>query len=73
MIPVSTSGGFGGGPDDRLTTLRSVLLRLGRARLGAPPPDIESRIGRITDEAYLEQLLDRIVTVCRWAELLAEV
>ncbi len=72
MIPVTAAGSSGDGAEDRLTALRSVLLRLGTARFGPPPTAVRHRIGQITDVAILETLLERVLTVSRWAELFAE-
>jgi hypothetical protein len=72
MIPVAAAGASGDGPEDRLATMRSVLMRLGLARFGQPPQDVQHRISQIMDLAVLEKLIERVLTVCRWDELFAE-
>jgi hypothetical protein len=72
VIPVAAAGSSGDGPEDRLTALRSVLLRLGLSRFGPPPAEVQHRLGQITDVAVLEKLLERALTGCRWADLFVE-
>ena len=72
MIPLAAAGSSGDGPEDRLAALRSVLMRIGLARFGQPPDDVQHRIRRITDLAILEKFLDRVLTVCRWDDLFAD-
>jgi hypothetical protein len=50
----------------------SMLLRLGRRRLGPPVPAIEARIQAITKLEEIEKLLDRLLDVSSWEELMAE-
>ncbi len=50
---------------------RTTLLRQGGKRLGPPDERIIARIEEITEQDRLDELLDRIVDVSSWDELLA--
>ena len=50
---------------------RTLLLSLGRDKLGQPPEHVETAIGALTDRERLHQLLHRLLRVSSWDELLA--
>ena len=50
---------------------RQVLLRQGRKRFGPPDPRVEATIATIADLDRLHDLLDRVLEVSTWEELLA--
>jgi predicted transposase YdaD len=50
---------------------RKTLLRIGRKKLGPPDEQISGRIAEITELDRLHVLLDRILDVSSWDELLA--
>jgi predicted transposase YdaD len=50
---------------------RKILLRQGSKRLGPPDEQISGRIAEITEQDRLDVLLDRILDVASWDELLA--
>jgi predicted transposase YdaD len=50
---------------------RKTLLRQGRRKLGSPNEDVEARIAALGDFERLQELLDRIMDVATWDELLA--
>jgi hypothetical protein len=52
--------------------LQTALLRQGRKRFGAPTPETENRIRSIEDATRLEALVERIIDVTSWDELLAD-
>jgi hypothetical protein len=52
--------------------IRKLILRMGRQRFGPAPPDVEEAINSITDLARLEALIERLLDVSSWAEMLAE-
>ncbi len=49
---------------------RTLLLRLGRKRLGQPSRRISSAIKSMTDLQRIEQLTERLLDVKTWDELL---
>jgi hypothetical protein len=49
---------------------RQTLLRLGRKKLGQPDERVEAEIAAMTDREQLDQLLDRVLDVSTWDELL---
>ncbi|HZY85817.1 MAG TPA: hypothetical protein VFE78_13365 [Gemmataceae bacterium] len=55
----------------RVEEAQRTLLRQGRIRFGAPDGATETALRAITDLERLEGLLDRLVTVSGWQELLA--
>jgi len=50
---------------------RRNLFRLGSKKLGQPDARVEAQIAAITDRERLDQLLDRVLDVSSWDELLA--
>jgi hypothetical protein len=48
---------------------RSLLIRLGRRRLGNPSPSIQSQIAAMTDVKALEDLMEQLMTATSWKEL----
>jgi len=50
---------------------RKILLRQGSKRLGPPDEQISGRIAEVTEQDRLDVLLDRILDVSSWDELLA--
>jgi len=50
---------------------QNLVLRLGRKRLGPPPPDVEAAVKAIPDVPRLEALIDRVLDIGSWADLLA--
>ncbi len=48
-----------------------ALIRIGRRRLGEPSPEVVKRIEDIEDESALMTLLDRLIDVSSWDDLLA--
>ncbi len=49
---------------------RQLLLRLGRKRLGPPEPTVEATIRAINDLQRLEGLIERLLDVGDWQDLL---
>lgn len=49
---------------------RSLILRLGARRFGAPPGWVAERLATLPDLAALEALADRLLEVESWQELL---
>jgi predicted transposase YdaD len=49
---------------------REALLRLGRRRFGAPGAEVEARIAALGDLDGLRELLDRVMDVTTWDELM---
>lgn len=50
---------------------KSLLIRLGRRRLGSPSPSVIATLDAIQDLARLEQIAERVVDVSTWDELIA--
>ncbi len=50
---------------------QEVLLQLGRKRLGMPDPSSETALRSITDPDRLTRLIDALLDVSSWDELLA--
>ncbi len=55
----------------RVDEARKTLLRQGRKKLGPPSEAIEARINVLVDLDRLNDLLDRVLDVATWDELLA--
>jgi hypothetical protein len=55
-----------------LEAAKESLLRLGRKRLGPPDLAIAAKIRAIADLDKLHELLDRLLDVSSWEELLTE-
>ena len=51
--------------------MRRNLLQLGRRRFGPPSPAIESALGQIVDPERLARLIDVLLDVSSWDDLLA--
>jgi predicted transposase YdaD len=56
--------------EGRAEEARRALLHLGRKRLGQPDEEVRSKIEAINDVDQLNSLLDRILDVAGWEELL---
>ncbi len=54
-----------------VTAVRAALLRLGRKEFGPPSETVEATINALTDLDRLNALLDRILDVPTWDDLLA--
>jgi hypothetical protein len=50
---------------------RSILLDLGRERLGPPDERVQARIAAIADREQLHELLRRLLRASTWDEVLA--
>ena len=50
---------------------RSLLILMGRKRLGEPGKETEARIAVIADRERLERLCQRVLDVETWEDLLA--
>jgi hypothetical protein len=57
--------------DGRLEEAHKLLLRLGRKKFGAPEEAIEATVRAIRRLKRLEDLVERLLTVNSWEELLA--
>ena len=57
----------------RAEEARTILLRQGRKRLGAPDESVVERIAALADLDHLDALLDRVHYVASWDELMASV
>lgn len=55
----------------KISALREALLRLGQIRFGAPSRAVRKAINTTDELARLEHLMDRVVQVEGWDELLA--
>ncbi|MGP0062379.1 MAG: hypothetical protein ACLQGP_02090 [Isosphaeraceae bacterium] len=55
----------------RADEMREALLRLGRRKFGPPGADVEAQIAAMGDLVRLRSLLDRVLDVSNWDELLA--
>ncbi len=49
---------------------RRLILRLGKKRFGPPEEETEAALNRINDLEKLEELIDRVIEVGNWQELL---
>jgi hypothetical protein len=58
-------------PREGVRVFRDVILRVGARRFGPPPTAVRAAIEAVTDSEQLEALLDRLVVVGSWNELLA--
>jgi hypothetical protein len=54
----------------RAEEARDVLLRLGRKKLGQPDEGVRTQVATIDDVDRLNALLERILDVSSWSELL---
>ncbi len=54
-----------------VTAVRAALLRQGRKKFGPPSETVEATINALTDLDRLNALLDRILDVPTWDDLLA--
>jgi hypothetical protein len=54
-----------------LREAKKILLRHGHKRFGPPDPQTMTAIDVLVDLDHLEQLIDRILEVSSWQELLA--
>ena len=54
----------------RIAEARRALLRVGTKRLGAPPATVEESLAAIESVERLEALLDRVLEVETWNDLL---
>jgi hypothetical protein len=57
--------------EGRLKQAKKVLLRLGEKRFGPPSEAVAVAINQGTDLERSERMLDRILLVASWQELLA--
>jgi predicted transposase YdaD len=57
--------------EGRVEEARAILLKLGQKRFGAPPADTLAAIQQIPVLSGLEALIDRVMDVATWQELLA--
>jgi hypothetical protein len=57
--------------EERVQELHRMILRLGRVRFGPMDETVRDQIEAIRDLKTLEDLLERLVVVSNWAELLA--
>ena len=60
-----------GREEGRVEELHRMILRLGRVRFGDADEAVRHQIEAIRDLKTLEDLLERLVVVSNWAELLA--
>lgn len=59
-----------GREEGQLEEARSLLLRLGEIRLGAPGKELHARVTAITDRRLVETLCERVLGVETWDDLL---
>ena len=57
--------------EERVQELHRTILRLGRLRFGPMDETVRDQIEAIRDLKTLEDLLERLLVVSNWAELLA--
>jgi predicted transposase YdaD len=69
---IFAKGAASGRDDGRIEEARTVLLRLGRRKLGPVSEAVEARVTALVDLDRLNDLLDRIFDVTTWDDLLAE-
>jgi hypothetical protein len=55
---------------EQVGEMMEALLRLGRRKLGPPGAEVEARIAALGDLDRLRELLDRVLDVASWDELL---
>lgn len=55
----------------RATEARELLLRLGTKKFGPPPADVVAEIAAIGEAEPLERLVERVLDVASWPELMA--
>ena len=60
-----------GREEGRAEEAQTLILRLGRKRFGLATPETETALGSITDRSRLERMVDRILEVESWNDLLA--
>ncbi len=70
-MPLTISWKEEGRTEGRVEEARRVLLRIGEKRLGPPSTTTSDQIGAISSIPRLERMLDRLVEVDKWDELLA--
>lgn len=63
-------GAAKGEAQGRLREARSILLRIGRRRLGPPPSDVLATLEAVDDLPRIESLAERVMDVSSWTELL---
>jgi hypothetical protein len=57
--------------EGRIEALQRTLLRLGRQRFRRPPSDaVQAAIAAIKEEARLERMTERLLSVSTWKDLL---
>ena len=49
---------------------RNAVLRVGARRFGAVPPAVQERLAQISSLPTLQAMLDRVLDVASWDELL---
>ncbi len=59
-----------GKAEGQVEALHRSLLRLGQQRFGSPGQRVKSALLGVTDPARLERMMDRILTVAGWSDLL---
>lgn len=59
-----------GKAEGRAEEARSLLLRLGAKRLGKPDETVQAHLATVADVDELERLIERLLEVENWAELL---
>jgi predicted transposase YdaD len=57
--------------EGRTEEARQAVLQLGRKKLGQPDEEVRMRIAAIADVDRLNSLLERILEVASWEELLS--
>jgi predicted transposase YdaD len=58
--------------EGRLTEARRILLGLGTKRFGAPSSEVRDAVQGVTSLERVEHLMERLLDVESWEELLAE-
>ena len=71
VVQGRVQGRLEGRLEGRLQGEQSILLRMGRKRLGEPSPAVLARVEAIQAEATLATLADRLLDVSSWDELLS--
>ncbi len=56
--------------ESRLIQARRLVLRLGTKRFGNADANVETTVNNLTDLEKLEQLIERVLDVHSWQELL---
>ncbi|MBM3994949.1 MAG: hypothetical protein FJ303_12475 [Planctomycetes bacterium] len=73
FIAILEEGREEGRQEGRLEELKAMILRLGRKLLGEPGGEIRAHLDSVTNVGRLELLLEGIVDVKSWRDLLASV